>query len=124
MIRIRTIIAAGAGALALAVPVSPAGAAVPAVSPATPATIDGHTFGHMPSKADINASLAPFQEGAQAAVDGWTAGAHAAVDGWTAGANAALSGWTLGLQGAAVGFQAGADALTGLQGQLQAGLPG
>jgi hypothetical protein len=46
------------------------------------------------------------------------------VDGWTAGANAALSGWTLGLQGAAVGFQAGADALTGLQGQLQAGLPG
>jgi hypothetical protein len=111
MIRIRTIIAAGAGVLALAVPVSPAGAAVPVAS-------------HTPTRADISAGLLPFQEGAQAAVDGWTVGAHAAVDGWSAGANAALAGWTMGLQGAQVGFQAGADALTGLQGQLQVGLPG
>jgi hypothetical protein len=113
MIRIRTIIAGVAGALAIAVPVSTAGAAVPAVSPtlASPSSV--------PARVDI----APFQEGAQAAVDGWTAGAHAAVDGWTAGANAALAGWAMGAQGAANGFQAGADALTGLQAQLAAGLP-
>jgi hypothetical protein len=63
------------------------------------------------TQADISAGLAPFQIGAQAAIDGWTVGA-----------NAAAQGWTLGLQGAASGFQAGADALTGLQTQLQAGL--
>jgi hypothetical protein len=100
MIRIRTIIAVMVGALAIAVPVSTAGAAVPAAS-ATPRTID------------LGAGVsAPFQVGAQAAVDGWTAGA-----------NAALSGWNVGLQAAAGGFQAGANALTGLQAQLMVGLP-
>jgi hypothetical protein len=111
MIRIRTIIAAVAGVLAIAVPASTAGAAVPTVAqtPTTPRMLDVRAaVTSAPTQADINASLEPFRLGAQAAIDGWTAGA-----------NAALSGWTMGLQGAAAGFQAGADALTGLSNQLQ-----
>jgi hypothetical protein len=116
MIRIRTIIAGAAATLAVAVPVSTAGAAVPTVSP-TPAVQSTIGFGTgvraAPLQADLGAGSNPFQIGAQAAVDGWTAGA-----------NAALSGWNMGLQAAANGLQIGANTLTGLQTQpQQVGLP-
>jgi hypothetical protein len=116
MIRIRTIIAVVAGALAIAVPVGTASAADPA-APTIPASVST-----MPPSAD--AIYAQFQATENDALNQWQDGMRAAVDRWTAGANAALSAWQRGAQMAADRWQAQADALKGIQANLQAGVNG
>ena len=87
--RIRTIIAAVAGVLAIAVPAGTASAATPTAPSATSGPF---------TSPDAGALIAPYRAGLNAALDSYQTGAQSVLDGWTADANSAFNNWQMGLQ--------------------------